>query len=40
MVMRVRTLSVLSGGCQGMPRYNAIDAEEGGRGNGLSCREA
>jgi hypothetical protein len=22
------------------PRYNAFDAEEGGRGNGLTCREA
>jgi hypothetical protein len=24
----------------GMARYNATDAEEGGRGNGLSCRQA
>ena len=27
-------------GVGGMPRYNEFDAGEGGRGNGLTCREA
>jgi hypothetical protein len=39
-VVPARTLSVLPGGAGGMPRYNAIDAEEGGRGDGLTCRQA
>jgi hypothetical protein len=34
------TPQVKPDGAAGMPRYNAIDAEEGGRGNGLSRREA
>jgi hypothetical protein len=40
MVIQARTLWVLSGGFEGIPRYNAIDAEEGGRGDGLTCRQA
>jgi hypothetical protein len=34
------TRSVPPGVAVGMPRYNAIDAEEGGHGNGLTRREA
>jgi len=39
-VMPALTPSVRSDGGVGMPRYNAVDAEEGGHGNGLSRREA
>jgi hypothetical protein len=38
--MPVLTPSVQTNGAAGTPRYNAVDAEEGGHGNGLSCREA
>jgi hypothetical protein len=40
MVAAARTRSVLSGGSGGTARYNALDAEEGGRGDGLMCRQA
>jgi hypothetical protein len=34
------TPSVQPDGAVGTPRYNAVDAEEGGRGSGRSCRQA
>lgn len=37
MVTAARTLSALSGGSGGTARYNAFDAEEGGRGSGLTA---
>jgi hypothetical protein len=40
MAMPAHTLWALPGGSGGTARYNAIDAEEGGRGSGLSCRQA
>jgi hypothetical protein len=39
-VMPALTPSVQGDGSVGTTRYNAVDAEEGGHGNGLSCREA
>jgi hypothetical protein len=39
-VMPALTPSVQCDGGVGTPRYNAVDAEEGGHGNGLSRREA
>ena len=39
-VMPAVTPSVYPDVAVGTPRYNAVDAEEGGHGNGLSCREA
>jgi hypothetical protein len=39
-VVPALTPSVQGDGGAGTPRYNAIDAEEGGHGNGLSRREA
>jgi len=39
-VMPAITSSVPPDGPVGTPRYNALDAEEGGRGNGLTCRQA
>jgi len=31
---------MLPGGADDTPRYNADEAEAGGRGDGLTCREA
>jgi hypothetical protein len=39
-VMPAVKRSVSPGVAVGVPRYNAIDAEEGGHGNGLTRREA
>jgi len=39
-VMPAVTRSVWPDVSVGTPRYNAIDAEEGGHGNGLTRREA
>ncbi len=39
-VMPAVTSPVPPDGAVGTPRYNALDAEEGGRGNGLTCRQA
>jgi hypothetical protein len=38
--MAALTPSVQVDGAGGTPRYNAVDAEEGGHGNGLTRREA
>jgi hypothetical protein len=35
-----RMSSASAGSAGGPPRYNAIDAEEGGHGNGLTRRQA